>query len=305
MREGVSTATAPLARLATLTAVSALLAGCAAGMGPKAPSAGVPRVLAAETFLADIAQNVAGDRLVVESLLPVGVDPHEFQATPQDAIKISESDVLIVNGLGYEAWLSKTLGAGAGDQLTITATDGVAAGQDADPHRWMNPRDVVSYVEVIRDGLAQADPGGWETYAANAEAYSQQLRDLDAWVKAEVAVIPAGRRVLITNHHALESFAAAYGFQIAGVVIPGFTSEAAPSAREMADLISTIRSKGAPAIFLDVSENPNLARQLAGESSAVVITGLYIETLSAADGPAPTYIQMIKHDVQLIVEALR
>ncbi len=267
--------------------------------------------MAAETFLADIAQNVAGAREHVESLIAVGVDPHEFQATPQDAIKLAQSDVVILNGLGYEAWLTQSL-QGTGHGITVVATDGLSANPDptnqhpaGDPHMWMNPLNAIRYVENIRDGLTKADAAGGATYAANAAAYVAQLNELDAWIKGEVAQIPPERRLLVTNHDALGYFASAYGFRIVGAVIPSITNEASPSAQQVAGLIGTIRSSEAPAIFLDVSENQNLAQQIASESGAKVVTGLYVETLSGADGPAPTYLAMMKHDVALIVEALK
>ena len=281
------------------------LAACAPGGEPGLNAAGPIEVLAAETFLADIAQNVAGERLVVRSLLTPGVDPHEFQAAPQDAIRIAQAQLLIVNGLGYEAWLEKSLDAGGGEAVIVEASAGLVAGPERDPHLWMSPRNAVRYVENIREALAEADPEGASAYASNAESYIAELQELDRWINGEVATIPQERRVLITNHHALGPFAEAYGFEIAGVVISSSTSGAAPSAQKVVELIRKIESTGAPAIFLDVSENPDLARQIAAESGARVVTGLYVETLSEPGGPAGTYIEMLKHDVSLIVEALR
>ena len=169
----------------------------------------------------------------------------------------------------------------------------------------MNPLNVIHYVENIRDGMTKADPAGASVYAANAEAYSAVLRDLDQWIRDEVGQIPPEKRLLVTNHDALGYFASEYGFKIIGVVIPSVTTEAAPSAQQMAQLIDTIKASGAPAIFLDVSENQNLASQIAAESGAKVVTGLYVETVSAVDGPAPTYAGMLKQDVALIVQALK
>lgn len=290
------------ARHVLLAALAALiLSAC----GPVSDTTGGLTVLAAETFLADIAQHVAGERVAVESILQPGVDPHEFQATPRDAIRVAEANLLIINGRGYEAWLEKSLEAGGRERLIVDASAGIEALPPDDPHLWMNPRNVVTYVENIRDGLSEVDPAGRSTYAANAQAYAGELRELDAWITSEVAAIPVERRVLITNHDALSAFAEAYGFEIAGVVIPGFSSGAAPSAQQLTELIATIRALGAPAIFLDVSENQDLAQQIAAESGARVVTGLYVETLSEADGPAPTYMGMMKHNVRLIVDALK
>jgi zinc/manganese transport system substrate-binding protein len=291
--------------------VALLLMGCAPAAGGASQSGGL-RLLAAETFLGDIARNVAGNRFQVDTLLAPGVDPHEFQPAPQDAIKISQSPVLIVNGLGYETWLTNSLQDAGGQRLLVVATTGLTPNPDpsgehpdGDPHMWMDPLRVVTYVDNIRDGLSKADPDGKGSYAANAAAYTQKLKDLDAWIKTEVAQLPPGKRLLVTNHDALGYFADAYGFKVVGAVIPSVTNEASPSAQQMAGLIDTIKSSGAPAIFLDANENRKLADQIASESGAKVVTDLYVETLSAPDGPAPTYIDMLKHDVTTILAVLK
>jgi zinc/manganese transport system substrate-binding protein len=299
------------------------------------PTAGGLRVLATETWLADIAQNVAGTRLHVDVLLPAGVDPHEYQPAPQDAIKLAQANVLIVNGLGYESWLAKSLQDAGGDQTLVTATDGLTpltpsglrppppneravafydnnplrsfggGREGVDPHMWMEPLNVVRYVENIRDALIKADPAGKDVYAANADAYIAKLKELDASIKSQVAQVPVQRRVLVTNHDALGYFASAYGFQVLGAVVPSVTNESSPSAQQMAALIDTVKRTHAPAIFLDASENTNLADQIASATGARVVTDLYVETLSAPNGPAPTYLAMMQHDAEVIVNALK
>src|SRR5258706_4308240 len=288
-----------------------MLVACSRTVKPLAQTNQI-KVLATETFLGDIAENVAGERIKVETLLPATVDPHEFQPTPQDAIKIADSQVLIVNGLGYETWLSKTLADTGGKRLVVVASNGLTPNPDpsgehpdGDPHMWMNPLNVIHYVENIRDGLSQTDPASKETYTANADAYIAKLKDLDQWIKTNVAALPIEKRLLVTNHDALGYFAQAYSFKVVGAVIPSVTTEASPSAQQMAGLIDTINSSGAPAIFLDVGENQKLAQQIASETEVKVVTDLYVESISTADGPAPTYIDMIKHDVSSIVEALK
>jgi len=291
--------------------LSALLNGCSTNPGPAMQSSKM-QVLAAESFLGDIAKIVAGERLKVETLIPPGVDPHEFEPKPQDIIRITQSGALIVNGLGYEAWLKTALENASSQQLLIVASNGLTPHTDlsgqhpnGDPHMWMNPVNVVRYVENIRDGLSQVDPAGKDVYARNAEAYIAQLKDLDAWVKNEVRQIPVEKRLLVTNHDALGYFAQAYGFKIAGAVIPSVTDQAAPSAQEMTTLIEIIKSSGAPAIFMDIGENQDLAQQIAAETGVKVITDIYVEGISTPDGPAPTYIDMIKHDVSEIVATLK
>jgi zinc/manganese transport system substrate-binding protein len=288
-----------------------LMSACSPAAKPTTSSS-IFCVLAAETFLGDIAQNIAGDRIKIETLLPPTVDPHTFEPTPQDAVKITESQMLIVNGLGYETWLAKTLANVSGQRVVVVATKGLMpnpdpSGQhpDGDPHMWMNPLNAIQYVDNIRDGLIQIDPAEKDFYTANADAYIAKLKDLDQWVKEQVAQIPQQKRLLVTNHDALGYFAQAYHFKIVGAVIPSVTTEASPSAQQMASLIDTIKSSGAPAIFLDIGENQNLAKQIASESGAKVITDLYVESISVPSGPAPTYIDMIKHDVTLIANALK
>ncbi|HTP02598.1 MAG TPA: zinc ABC transporter substrate-binding protein [Anaerolineales bacterium] len=298
-------------KLVILCVVAILLAGCAPARGVSAQP-GQLRVLATETFLGDIAQNVAGRRLHVDVLLSPGIDPHEFQPAPQDELRLAQSQVLIVNGVGYESWLTQAFGDAGGQRRLVVATNGLTAAADpsgehpeGDPHMWMNPLNVIRYVENIRDGLTQADPAGKDTYAANADTYVSKLRDLDGWVKSQVAGLPKEKRLLVTNHDALAYFAKAYDFQVVGLVIPSVSNEAAPSAQQMAALIDTIKHTGAPAIFLDVSENQNLARQIASATGVKVVTDLYVETVSAPNGPAPTYVDMIQHDVEDIVGALK
>ena len=270
------------------------------------------KILATESFLGDIAQNVAGDRVKIDILLPITADPHEYQPTPGDMIKVAGSQVVIINGLGYEGWLQKTLDNTGGTAQVIVSTRGMTprpdpsgAHSDGDPHLWMNPMNVILYAQNIRDGLILADPAGKDIYARNADAYILKLKDLDQWIKNQVDQLPPNKRKLITNHDALGYFASAYGFQMVGAVIPSVTTDASPSAQQMAGLIDTIKSSGATAIFLDAGENQNLARQISTETGVKVVTDLYVETISAPDGPAPTYIDMLKHDVTRIVSTLK
>jgi ABC-type Zn uptake system ZnuABC Zn-binding protein ZnuA len=291
--------------------MAVLTNACTARSTPEAQADGL-RILATESFLGDVAQNIAGERFKVDALLPAGVDPHGFEPTPQDIAKIAQSRVLIVNGLGYETWLKKTLENVDRQQLVITASTGLTpkvdpTGEhaDGDPHLWMNPLNVVRYVENIRDGLSQADPAGKDVYAKNAAAYIAKLKDLNAWATQAVSQIPVERRLLVTNHDALGYLAQAYGFEVVGAVIPSVTTGSAPSARQMTALIDSIKQRGAKAIFLDIGENQNLARQIADETGLKVVTDLYVETLSNKEGPAATYLEMLKYDISRIVETLK
>lgn len=277
------------------------------------------RVLASTTFLADIAQNVAGERLQVESLLPFGADPHAYQAAPADVAKIAESDLLILNGVEYEHFIESLLENAGGEHIIVEGTTGLephhmeehpgesesAEEHEAgDPHMWLDPNLVITYVENIRDGLMDVDPKGREVYAANADAYIEELKQLDMFIREQVETIPLERRLLVTNHEAMGYFAERYDFTVIGAVIPSLSSDAGTSAQEMAELVDLIKSSAAPAIFLGELENPNLADQIAEETGVKVVHDLYLESLT--DGaPAGTYIEMMKHNVTQIVNALK
>ena len=275
---------------------------------PASPSEmAAPVILTSTTFLADIARNVAGGRVEIESLLPVGTDPHSYQPTPQDVTKIEHSKLLIINGAEYEHFLEPLLKSAGGEREVIEASAGINPGEEAqgvDPHMWLDPNNVIVYVENIREALTHFDPEGAAVYQSNAEAYAAELKRLDTWIVEQVAQIPPGRKLLITNHEALGYFAERYGFTIAGAVIESFSTDASPSAQQMSALIDQIKSSGAPAIFLDASDNPALASQTASETNARIITDLHLESLT--DGPpAATYVDMLKHNVTQIVNALK
>jgi len=270
-------------------------------------------VLTSTTFLADITQNIAGDQLVVQSLLPVGADPHSYQPTPQDLVKINHSKLLVINGLEYEHFLELLLENAGGERSIITASDGLAprtmedeenAGQMvSDPHMWLDPSRVITYVENIRAGLAEYDPAGAETYQTNADEYTRKLMNLDEWIKDQVAQIPPERRLLVTNHEALGYFSDRYGFTVIGTVLPSVSSDASASAGQLATLVDEIKASGVSTIFLDASENPNLAQQIADETEIIVVTDLHLESLIEG-GPAATYLDMMQHNVMQIVSAL-
>ena len=269
-----------------------------------------PDVLTTTTILADVARNVAGDRMTVGSLLPVGTDPHSYQPVPQDSTMISETKLVVIHGGGYESFIDSLLeNAGGQSKLVDTAT-GVRLkpssqnGEIMDPHAWLDPNNVIVYADNIREGLTQLDPDGAEIYQANTSAYIDQLAELDAWINGQVAQIQPQHRVLVTNHESLGYFAERYGFRLVGAVIPSFSSDASPSAQQMADLIEQIKLYEAPAIFLDSSDNPDLAQQIAKETGVKVVNDLHLESLTQG-GPADTYIDMMRNNVTKIVQALQ
>jgi ABC-type Zn uptake system ZnuABC Zn-binding protein ZnuA len=269
-----------------------------------------PEILTTTTVLADVTRNVAGDRFSVGSLLPIGADPHSYQPTPQDTARISESKLLIINGAEYEHFLEGLIESANGERPLIEASAGLCLITDresehgVDPHLWLDPNNVIAYVENIQEGLAQFDPEGAPVYEANANAYIAELQELDAWINGQIGPIDPERRLLVTNHEALGYFADRYGFRVVGTVLEGTSSEASPSAEQMAALIEQIKLYEAPAIFLDASDNPQLAQQIAAETGVKVVTDLHLESLTEG-GPASTYIDMMRDNVTKMIEALK
>lgn len=286
-----------------------------------AETAGDLKVIASTSFMADIAQNVAGSRVKVDSLLPIGADPHAYQPAPADVAKIADSKLVILNGVEYEHFIEPLLENAGGERLVVEAAAGLEphtaeehveepnsadehTHEAGDPHMWLDPNLVITYVDNIRAGLTEIDPAGAETYQANADAYVAQLAGLDQWIIEQVSTIPVGRRMLVTNHEALGYFAERYGFKVVGAIIPSLSTDAGTSAKELSALIEVVKNSGAPAIFLGEVESPDLAGQIAAETNVKIVDNLYLETLT--DGaPAPTYVDMMKHNVSRIVEGLR
>ena len=290
-----------------ISLISLLFCACQPAPNPVTQADSGLKVLAVESFIADIAQKVAGNRLKVETLMPTGIDPHTFEPTPHDVAKIAESEVLIVNGAGFEAWLAPVLENAGGKRQVIEAAAGLVsrAAGEVDPHFWLDPIHAIRYVENIRDGLIAADPDGKETYTRNAEAYIAQLKDLDQSIRQQVATIPEARRLLVTNHESFGYFADRYGFKIIGAIVPSVSSGASPSAQQLAQLVDQIKKTQAIAIFLETGANPQLAEQISQETGVKVVTDLYTHSLTAPNGNAPSYIEMMKYNVRVIVEALK
>jgi ABC-type Zn uptake system ZnuABC Zn-binding protein ZnuA len=294
-----------------------LAAGCGTGTKATETAGNAPLdVIASVSFLADIAQNVAGDRFAVRSLVPLDTDPHSFEPTPADLREVATADLVVVNGSGLEGPLLKTLENAGGEATIVDASAGLQSrspqpgeppleNSETDPHFWLDPVLVKTYVANIRDAFAKADPDGAALYDANAAAYAKRLDELDAWIRSQVATVPAANRLLVMNHASHGYYADRYGFSVVGTVIPSVGTGETPTAKQLGDLTAAIRASGVKAIFVEIEENSKLAEQIAAETGITVVDDLLDHSLTAADGVAPTYIDMMTFDTQRIVEALK
>jgi zinc/manganese transport system substrate-binding protein len=285
--------------------LSALIAALALLAPAPAFAQGKLAVVASFTILADLARNVGGERVHVTSLVGPNGDVHSFVPTPADAKVLAGANVIVLNGLGLEGATARFMESAAKHAQVVVASTGVAPlrlGGQLDPHAWQSVANAKLYVTNIRDALIAADPADKAMFEANAAAYLQRLDALNTEFKAEIAKIPPDRRELITIHDAFGYLGSAYG--IAFVAPHGVSTEAEGSARDIAHIIKQIRAEHIPAVFLENVADPRVMEQIARESGARVGGTLYSDALTAPDGPAPTYIDLMRHNLKQLVTAL-
>ena len=281
----------------------------AAGLAPFAAAA-ADRIQAVASFsiLADMLRQLAGERATVTSVVPTNGDAHEYQPRPTDARAVMAARLLVVNGLGLDPWMQRLARAAGFKGVLTVATSGVTprklSGSAAiDPHAWQDPRNGALYATAIGDGLATADPAGAADYRAAATQYAAEILRLDAWIESQFSTIPASTRRIVTTHDAFGYFGARYGIEF--LAAQGMSTEAEPSARSIATLVAQIKREKVRAVFIENMTDPRLAHMLARETGAVLGGTVYSDALSPADGPAATYLDMLRHNTKLFVAAMR
>lgn len=287
----------------------------AAALTPGAAGAQAPvKVVASFSILADMVKNVGGEHVEVTALVGPDGDAHVYQPTPADARAVTAAQVLVVNGFGFEGWMDRLVKAAAFKGVRVVTTDGMTSysmtevedgkkTKVTDPHAWQDLQRGMVYVRNIVDGLVKADPARAALYRANGDTYIAKLRELDAWIVAELATIPKEKRQVITSHDAFAYFGRRYGVSFKAPV--GFSTESEASAKDVAALIRQIERQKIRAIFIENMSDPRLLQQLASEAGAAVGGTLYADALSPSDGPASTYIDMFRHNVGQLVAAMQ
>jgi zinc/manganese transport system substrate-binding protein len=262
-------------------------------------------VVASFSILGDFVRNVGGERVSVTTLVGPDGDVHVYTPAPADAKKIAEAKLLVINGFGLEGWLPRLLQAAGSKAPIIIATRGIAPlklGSDADPHAWQSVANAKIYVANIRDALVAADPADAEIFRANAENYLGQLDALDREVRQAIARIPQGRRKVISTHDAFAYFASAYGIEF--IAPEGVSTESEASARDIAGIITQIRTSKVPAVFLENISDDRLMRRIAAETGDRIGGTLYSDSLTGEKGDAPTYIELVRHNIKALTRAL-
>jgi ABC-type Zn uptake system ZnuABC Zn-binding protein ZnuA len=295
-------------------ALVAAIVTCLAACSPRPGASGPPpnpdalRVVATTTVLADMVAQVGGRDVDVTSVVPKGGVVETFDPTPQDVATVSRAQLVVMNGLGLDAWLEPVIQAAAPDVPVVRLAEGLppdlyvagGEGEGVNPHLWLDVANTIHYVGRITDALAAADPARAEAYRAGGKAYETRLATLDEWVRTQIETIPPENRKLVSFHEAFPYFARAYGLEIVGsvVAVPGQD----PSAGEVAALVDAIKASGAKAVFTEAGFNPDLSRAIAQEAGVAVESDLYNDSLG--DPPVDTYEGLIRWDTEKIVNAL-
>jgi zinc/manganese transport system substrate-binding protein len=270
------------------------------------------RVVASFSILGDLVRNIGGDRVAIATLVGPNGDAHVYSPSPADAKTLAAARLIVVNGLGFEGWIDRLVQVSATGAPVAVAGAGVVPRHLAvadhgaggvDPHAWQSVGNVKIYAANIRDALIAADPGGRAVYAANAASYLDRLDRLDEEVRRAIASIPPARRKVITTHDAFGYFGADYG--VAFIAQQGLSTEAEAAAKDVARIIRQIRDEHIPAIFFENIADPRLLKRIAAETGARIGGTLYSDALTDPRGPAPTYIALMRHNVDEIVAALK
>jgi len=302
--------------LLLLLAVMASLSGC--GSADKTSPGEKLKVVATTTIIGDVVKQIAGDRIELNVLLPVGASPHSFESTPRDVATLSKADIIFINGLHLEQFLENIIESAGVRERLVSVSQQIKARQlqkkkdqeakdqavsRPDPHVWTSPVNVLSWVEVIKETLAQKDSQNRNYYEERAAVYKTQLDSLDQWIQAMIDSIPGENRKLVTDHLMFGYFCERYGLKQVGAIIPSFSTLAEPSARDFARLEDTIRKTKVKAVFVGKTINPNLAEQITRDTG-IGLHKIYTGSLGEPGSGAETYIQYMKYNVNQITAAL-
>lgn len=305
-----------------------MLAGCGTNRDAGGARSGKRKVVATFSVIGDLVHNVAGDQVDLVTLVGGDGDVHTFEPAPTDGVSLAKADVLFENGVELEPWLDGLYKSSHSKARRVVVSKGlklIEADEDEHkhdpkspkksdghnheelaPHVWHDAGNAMHMVEVIRDQLAELDPGNAEKYKANATAYLQQLKDLDEWIVQTVATLPQSERKLVTSHDTFGYFARRCGFQILGSGLESFSTEASdPSAADFAKLCEAVKAAKVPAIFAENVQNPKLMQRLAKEASVRLAPPLFTDALGKPGSEGDTYVKMMRYNVSTIVAQLK
>lgn len=301
--------------LATLAVATIALTGCAGGGAENnrgvsaAKTGGKPTVLTTFTVLADIAENVAGDHLSVESITKPGAEIHGYEPTPGDIAKASKADLILDNGLNLESWFKQFVDSVDAPHVVVSEgvkpidiTEDAYAGKP-NPHAWMSPSNVEIYADNMAEAFADLDPKHADEYRENAENYGQQLRQVKQNMQEELQTLPKSQRALVTCEGAFSYLTRDVGLKEKYIWAVNAESQATP--KQIASAIRFVKDSKVPAVFCESTVSDKAMKQVVEATDATFGGTLYVDSLSTADGPVPTYLELIKHDADTVTKALK
>jgi zinc/manganese transport system substrate-binding protein len=281
-------------------------------LNSSALAAGKVQVITSFSILQDLVQVVGAGRVEVHALVGPDEDAHVFEPKPTHAKRILQSQLVVMNGLGFEHWMAKLVKSSGYKGLVVQASEGVTArtmpaetggGVETDPHAWQDPTNVILYVRNIAAGLSKLDPDGAASYRAHADSYVAELQKLDTWAQEQIATIPANKRKVITSHDAFGYFGAHYG--VALLAPQGISTEAEPSAKGVAKLIRQIKQEQIKAVFLENMSNSKLITQIAKDTGVILGRPLFADALSKSNAEGASYLQLMRYNVKALVEGMQ
>jgi len=265
-------------------------------------------VLATASMLADMAENIAGGEVTVDMIVPIGGDPHIYEPTPNDVQRVLKADLVLKNGLTFEGWLEELIENSGTKAKTVRVTEGITPisskeyKNSADPHAWMDVELGLVYIKNIKNALVELAPEHAETFEFNYGVYKKQLAELDQYIVQQIQTIPAEKRVLITSHDAFQYYGQKYGIRLEAIL--GTSTDAEVQTSDIRRLNKVIRTNKVPAVFIESTVNPKLLKQLAADNNITIGGQLYADSIGDKDSPAPSYLDMLKYNTDVIVKAL-
>jgi manganese transport system substrate-binding protein len=267
-------------------------------------------ILTTFTVIADIAQNVAGDKAIVQSIVKPGAEIHGYEPTPSDLVRAKSVDLILDNGLGLERWAEKFYNS-VPKVPHVTLSDGIkpveivedAYKGKANPHAWMSPQNALIYVENIRKALVDLDSVNADTYNVNAQAYSQKIKAIDQNLRKEVSVVPQNQRYMVSCEGAFSYIARDYGLK--EVYLWAVNSEQQATPKQVEKVINTVKANKIPAIFCESTVNDKAQKEVANATGAKFGGVFYVDSLSLSDGPASTYLKLLEYNVNTLIKGLQ
>ena len=266
------------------------------------------KVVSSASIFQDMAKNICGDKITSMSIVPIGRDPHTYTPKPSDVELVSSADLILINGLTFEGWITELIENSGTKAKIILITEGVEPiisqkyHNASDPHAWMDAINGVKYVYNISAGLASIDPDNALFYADNGVKYNAEIKNAHNYIKNQIATIPIEQRILITSHDAFQYYGRAYDITLNAIM--GISTESEAQSKDVQRVINIIKEKKVPAVFIESTINPKMLQQIANDTGVKIGGELYADSLGDEDSEASTYLKLLTHNTDVIVNAL-